>query len=101
MPPRQGLYDPQNEKDNCGVGFVANIKGVKSHDIIKKGLEVLVNITHRGATGADPDTGDGAGILIQLPHDFFVKVCDKGGIKLPKPGEYGVGMVFIPRDEAQ
>lgn len=101
MPPRQGLYDPQFEKDNCGVGFVANIKGVKSHDIVSKGLEILVNITHRGATGADPNTGDGAGILIQIPHEFFSKVCDKTGIKLPKPGEYGVGTVFLPRDEAQ
>ena len=101
MPPRQGLYDPRYEKDNCGVGFVANIKGVKSHDIIEKGLEILVNITHRGATGADPKTGDGAGILIQIPHEFLSNVCGKAGTKLPKPGEYGVGMVFLPRDAAQ
>ncbi|MEK7850409.1 MAG: hypothetical protein AAB275_00870, partial [Deltaproteobacteria bacterium] len=101
MPPRQGLYDPQYEKDNCGVGFVANIKGVKSHDIVMKGLEILVNITHRGATGADPNTGDGAGILIQIPHDFLSNRCSKLGISLPRPGEYGVGMVFLPRDEAQ
>ena len=101
MPPRQGLYDPQFEKDNCGVGFVANIKGAKSHDIVQKGLEILINLTHRGATGADPKTGDGAGILIQIPHEFLSKECGKTGIKLPKPGEYGVGMVFLPRDEAQ
>ena len=101
MPPRQGLYDPRYEKDNCGVGFVANIKGVKSHDIIEKGLEILVNITHRGATGADPNTGDGAGILIQIPHEFLFSGCSKIGISLPKPGEYGVGMVFLPRDEGQ
>ena len=72
LPPAEGLYDPEFEHDACGVGFVANIKGVKSHDIIVKGLKVLENLAHRGATGCDPHTGDGAGILLQIPHDFFV-----------------------------
>lgn len=71
LPPKQGLYNPKFEKDNCGVGFVANIKGEKSHDIVKKGLQVLVNLTHRGAVGADPKTGDGAGILVQIPDEFL------------------------------
>lgn len=71
LPKKQGLYDPQFEKDNCGVGFIAHMKGNKSHDIIEQGLEVLVNLTHRGAVGSDPDSGDGAGILIQVPHAFF------------------------------
>ena len=96
LPPAQGLYDPSNERDACGIGFVANIKGNKSHEIILKGIQVLVNLTHRGACGCDPDTGDGAGILIQIPHKFFAKECSKLGFTLPSPGEYGVGMVFLP-----
>ena len=98
---KQGLYDPQFEHDSCGVGVVADIKGVKSHDIIDKALEVLDNLGHRGACGADPKTGDGAGILIQMPHQFFVRECAGLGIDLPGPGEYGVGMVFFPQDPAQ
>lgn len=98
MPPKQGLYDPANEKDSCGVAFVAHIKGVKSHDIVKKGLYALDNMTHRGAVGADPRTGDGAGILIQIPHQFFVKVCSNIDIELPEEGKYGVGMMFLPSD---
>ncbi len=98
---KQGLYDPQFEHDSCGVGVVASIKGHKSHDMIDKGLQVLVNLGHRGACGADPDTGDGAGILVQMPHEFFVKECAKLGISLPPPGDYGVGMVFLPQDAAQ
>lgn len=98
LPDKQGLYDPQFEKDNCGVGFVANIKGKKSHTIIKQGLEVLVNLTHRGAVGADPDTGDGAGILIQIPHDFLAKETEKLGFTLPEAGKYGVGMIFLPQE---
>ena len=98
---KQGLYDPQFEHDSCGVGVVANIKGVKSHDMIEKGLQVLINLGHRGACGADPKTGDGAGILIQMPHEFFEKECAKLGIDLPPPGEYGVGMVFLPQDPSQ
>ena len=98
---KQGLYDPQNEHDTCGVGVVANIKGVKSHDIIQKGLQVLINLGHRGACGADPKTGDGAGILLQMPHQFFSVECARLGIALPPPGDYGVGMVFLPQDRAQ
>lgn len=98
MPPKQGLYDPANEKDNCGVAFVAHIKGVKSHDIVRKGIEALDNLTHRGAVGADPRTGDGAGILIQIPHQFFLKVCTDIDINLPEEGKYGVGMMFLPSD---
>ena len=98
---KQGLYEPRYEHDSCGVGVVANIKGVKSHDIIEKGLEVLVNLGHRGACGSDPKTGDGAGILVQMPHEFFAKECNRLGIELPPPGDYGVGMVFLPQDPAQ
>ena len=96
-----GLYDPAFEHDACGVGVVANIKGVKSHDIIEKGIETLVNLGHRGACGRDPNTGDGAGILIQMPDLFFQKECAKLGIPLPPQGEYGVAMVFLPQDPDQ
>src|SRR5215831_2401228 len=98
LPPAQGLYDPRHEHDACGVGFVANIEGQKSHDIVLKGIQILVNLTHRGACGCDPATGDGAGILIQIPHTFFLRECAQLKIKLPNPGEYGVGMVFLPVD---
>ena len=98
---KQGLYDPRFEHDACGVGVVANIKGVQSHDIIQKGLQVLINLGHRGACGSDPRTGDGAGILIQLPHKFFRKECARLGFTLPPPGDYGVGMVFLPQDPVQ
>ena len=98
---KQGLYDPQYEHDTCGVGVVANIKGAKSHEIIQKGLQVLINLGHRGACGADPKTGDGAGILLQMPHQFFSKKCARLGINLPPAGDYGVGMVFLPQDPAQ
>ncbi|MCZ6891636.1 MAG: glutamate synthase subunit alpha, partial [Chloroflexi bacterium] len=103
LPPlaKQGLYDPQFERDACGVGVVANIAGFKSHDIIEKGLEVLVNLSHRGARGADPETGDGAGLLLQMPHQLFRRECAKLGISLPEPGQYGVGMVFLPMEAAQ
>lgn len=100
LPSPQGLYDPSNEKDSCGVGFVANIKGEKSHGIIKKALEVLNNLTHRGAVGSDPKTGDGAGILTQIPNEFFRICCDNIGIKLPKAPNYAIGMVFLPREPA-
>ena len=92
----QGLYHPSNEHDACGMGLVASIKGEKSHEIIRKGLEVLINLTHRGAAGCDPETGDGAGILIQIPHEFFVQECGELGIALPEPGAYGVAMCFLP-----
>ncbi len=95
---KQGLYDPWYEHDACGVGFVANIKGEKSHNIVKQGLQVLQNLTHRGACGCDPLTGDGAGILMQLPDEFLRARGKELRIALPDPGEYGVGMVFLPRD---
>src|SRR5579863_1080787 len=96
LPKAQGLYDPVHEHDACGTGFVVNIKGERSHDIVLKGLQVLDNLTLRGACGCDPLTGDGAGILIQIPHDFLVRETGKLGFALPAPGEYGVGAVFMP-----
>jgi glutamate synthase (ferredoxin) len=96
-----GLYDPRFEHDACGVGFVAHIKGVKSHEIIQQGLQVLVNMTHRGATGYEKNTGDGAGILLQIPDKFMRKVCAERNIELPAPGQYGVGMMFLPPDLSQ
>jgi glutamate synthase (NADPH/NADH) large chain len=99
-PQSQGLYDPQNEHDACGVGFVAHIKGAKSHDIVQKGLQILLNLDHRGATGADHLFGDGAGILIQIPDDFYRGEMARQGVVLPPPGEYGVGMVFLPKEHA-
>src|SRR6266446_3301859 len=101
LPPKQGLYDPRNEKEACGIGFVVNVKGNKSHDIVRKGLEVLENLAHRGAVGCDPCTGDGAGILIQVPHEFLKRACGEIGIRLPGAGEYGVGMGFLPKDSSQ
>ncbi len=100
LPPRQGLYDPANEHDACGVGFIANVKGKKSHTIIHQGLRILENLTHRGAVGADPLAGDGAGILMQIPDAFLRKECDALGITLPAAGDYGVGMLFLPRNSA-
>ncbi len=96
----QGLYDPRNEHDACGVGFVAHIKGQKSNDIIAQGLLILRNLDHRGAVGADPLMGDGAGILIQIPDAFFREEMAKQGITLPPPGEYGVGNIFLPKENA-
>jgi glutamate synthase (NADPH/NADH) large chain len=96
FPRQQGLYDPRHEKDSCGIGFVVNIKGKKSHDIVRKGLQVLENLTHRGAQGADPFTGDGAGILLQVPHTFLKRVAGDVGVSLPDVGEYGVGQLFLP-----
>ncbi len=101
LPPAQGLYSPQNEHDGCGIGFVANIEGKKSHDIVSKGIQILINLTHRGACGCDPETGDGAGILIQIPHTFFERECARLGFTLPAPGEYGVGMIFLPVDRQE
>jgi glutamate synthase domain-containing protein 2/glutamate synthase domain-containing protein 1/glutamate synthase domain-containing protein 3 len=101
LPAAQGLYDPARERDACGMGFVANIQGEKSHDIIQKGIQILINLTHRGACGCDPDTGDGAGLLIQIPHAFFVKECQELGFALPPAGQYGVGMVFLPVQRTQ
>ncbi|HZR11072.1 MAG TPA: glutamate synthase large subunit, partial [Myxococcales bacterium] len=98
-PEKQGLYDPALEHDSCGFGFVVDIKGRPSHDIVIKALEVLCNLEHRGATGAEKDTGDGAGILLQVPHAFLTAECARLGIKLPGIGQYGVGMVFLPPSE--
>ncbi len=97
LPPRQGLYDPANEHDACGVGFVANVKGRKSHEIVRQGLTILGCLTHRGAVGADPLAGDGAGILMQIPDRFLREECAGIGITLPAASEYGVGVIFLPR----
>jgi glutamate synthase (NADPH/NADH) large chain len=93
---QHGLYSPEQEHDGCGVGVVANVKGGKSHQIIEEGMKVLVSLGHRGAAGSDPETGDGAGLLIQMPHQFFQKECSRLGIDLPGPGAYGVAMLFLP-----
>jgi len=98
LPPKQGLYDPINEHDACGVGFVANIKGAKSHEIIGLGLQLLINLDHRGAVGADPLVGDGAGILIQIPDPLFREWAKETGVTLPPPGQYAVAMCFLPRE---
>ena len=90
------LYDRRTEHDACGIGFVVNLGGEKTHEIIAKGIEVLVNLAHRGACGCDPETGDGAGVTIQIPHAFFARECQQLGFNLPGEGEYGVGMVFLP-----
>ena len=99
-PLAQGLYDPIHERDACGVGFVAHIKGRKSHSIVEQGLTILKNLNHRGAVGADPKASDGAGILIQIPDQFFREELGKRDLRLPPVGQYGVGMVFLPRDPA-
>ncbi len=101
LPPAQGLYDPAHEHDACGVGFVVDIKGRRSHAIVSQALEVLKNLLHRGACGCEVNTGDGAGILIQMPHAFLTRECGRLGIPLPSPGHYGMGLVFLPRDLAQ
>src|SRR5690606_5183424 len=99
LPARQGLYDPRTERDACGFGFIAQIRGEKSHGIVQQGLEILNNLTHRGAAGSDPLSGDGAGILMQIPHRFLAEECLKEGFQLPESGDYAVGMVFLPADE--
>ncbi|MBV9685939.1 MAG: glutamate synthase subunit alpha, partial [Alphaproteobacteria bacterium] len=99
LPGRQGLYDPRNEHDSCGIGFVANINGRKSHDIIARGLQILVNLDHRGAVGADPLVGDGAGCLIQMPDALLRDWATRQGLALPEPGRYAVAMCFLPWDE--
>ena len=101
FPAKQGLYDPRNEHDACGVGFIAHIKGRQSHSIVRQGLELLKNLTHRGAVGADPLAGDGAGILIQMPDAFLRDECARQGLTLPALGHYGVGMAFLPRIPGQ
>ncbi|MEZ0317346.1 MAG: glutamate synthase-related protein, partial [Methylophilaceae bacterium] len=99
MPEQQGLYSPSNEHDACGVGFIAHIKGQKSHNIVRQGLQILANLTHRGATGYDPKLGDGAGILIQLPDAFLRKEADKLSITLPAVGDYACGTIFLPQSQ--
>src|SRR5690349_20060818 len=89
LPPKQGLYDPQFEHDACGVGFVVHVKGKKSHEIIRQAIQVLLNLDHRGACGCEVNTGDGAGILLQMPHAFLKKVCVAEKIDLPAEGQYG------------
>jgi glutamate synthase (ferredoxin) len=100
QPGPQGLYDPAYEHDACGVGFVVDLKNRKSHDIVHKAITILNNLEHRGACGCEENTGDGAGILVQMPHRFLVQEAEKLGLDLPEPGEYGVGMVFLPQDAA-
>jgi glutamate synthase domain-containing protein 2/glutamate synthase domain-containing protein 1/glutamate synthase domain-containing protein 3 len=98
VPKKQGLYDPWFEHDACGVGFVVDMKGRKSHQILRQAIQVLENLDHRGAAGSEPNTGDGAGVLLQVPHTFFTEVCKKSRISLPAAGEYGVGIVFLPKN---
>src|SRR5437879_3832688 len=100
-PSKQGLYDPRFEHDACGIGFVVNIKGEKSHEIVQQALTVLQNLDHRGACGCEDNTGDGAGILLQVPHAFLQHACNGIGLQLPRPGQYGVGMIFLPRAREQ
>ena len=101
LPRKQGLYDPVFERDACGVGFVVDIQGRPSHKIVQQALTVLTNLDHRGACGSEVNTGDGAGILMQIPHRFFSDVCAEAGFELPEAGSYGVGMVYLPADRAQ
>ena len=100
-PPAQGLYDPAFEHDSCGVGFIVHIKGVKSHQIVRDALQMLENMEHRGACGCEVNTGDGAGILVQMPDKFLRRETAKLGLKLPPAGQYGVASVFLPRDAAE
>jgi len=101
LPSKQGLYDPRYEHDACGIGFVAHIKGNPTHEIVRQALNVLCNLDHRGGQGCETNTGDGAGILLQIPHSFFEKAMAKQNIKLPNAGEYGVGMIYLPQDATQ
>ena len=101
MPVAQGMYDPRHEKDSCGVGFIADMKNRKTHAIVEQGLQILLNLDHRGAVGGDPTMGDGCGILVQIPHQFFAEECAELGFALPEPGQYGIGHLFMPRDEAK
>ena len=98
LPDAQGLYNPENEHDNCGIGFVAHIKGKPSHEIVLRGLDVLLNMDHRGATGADKTTGDGAGLLMQIPHEFITDVLN---MNVGEKGTYGTGIVFLPKEESE
>src|SRR5882724_10280553 len=99
-PAAEGMYDPSLEKDSCGVGFIANIKGKKSHQIVSDAISILCNLEHRGAVGADPRAGDGAGILVQIPHAFFKRKAAEIGFQLPEPGDYAIGALFMPKETA-
>ncbi|MDX6405578.1 MAG: hypothetical protein QOH70_3033 [Blastocatellia bacterium] len=99
-PKKQGLYDPLNEHESCGLGFVVDVKGRRSRRIVEQAIQVLLNLEHRGACGCEPNTGDGAGILLQIPHRFFARECENRKFKLPPAGQYAVGMVFLPRNGA-
>src|SRR3954452_471491 len=88
LPKAEGLFDPLHGRDSCGVGFIADLHNRKTHDIVEQGLQILLNLDHRGAVGADPKLGDGCGILVQIPHDFFVEECARAGIRLPAPQKY-------------
>src|SRR5207247_764140 len=101
LPPAEGLYDPAHEHDACGVGFVVDIKGRRSHAIVRQALQVLINLLHRGACGCEANTGDGAGILLQMPDRFLRRECGRLGIDLPAAGEYGAGLVFLPREPVE
>ena len=101
-PRKQGLYDPRFEKDSCGVGFIAHIKGERSHQMLVDANEILERMTHRGAGGCDPNTCDGAGVLTALPHEFLVKVAKRDlAVELPEPGKFGAGVVFLPTDDKE
>ncbi|MGH7288597.1 MAG: glutamate synthase subunit alpha, partial [Myxococcota bacterium] len=100
VPRKQGLYDPAFEHDACGVGFVANIAGEASHDVVQRGIQVLVNLGHRGACGCDPESGDGAGLLVQIPDALLRRECAARGIELPERERYAVGMVFLAQNPA-
>tara|TARA_B100000674_G_scaffold499396_1_gene544913 strand:+ start:14908 stop:19527 length:4620 start_codon:yes stop_codon:yes gene_type:complete len=99
LPQKKGLYDPRNEHDNCGLGFIADIKNRKSHQIVQQGIQILINLDHRGAVGADPLAGDGAGILLQIPDTLYREECAQLGFNLPEVGDYAVGMVFLPQNQ--
>src|SRR5690349_14448323 len=98
FPQAHGLYDARREHDACGVGLIANIENIKSHQIISDGLSILKNLEHRGAVGADPKAGDGAGVLLQIPHGFFVEEAKRLGFSLPAPQHYAVAQLFLPRE---
>ena len=99
-PGPNGLYDPSREHDACGVGFVCDLKGRQTNELVRDAIQVLLNLEHRGACGCEAETGDGAGLLIQLPHEFLRKASDAAKIRLPEAGAYGVGMFFLPKDKA-
>ncbi len=101
LPTVRGLYNPATEHDACGIGFVVNIQGEASHEIVLKGIEILQNLAHRGACGCDSETGDGAGVLIQIPHAFFAREAVSCGFKLPAAGDYGIAMCFLPVERQQ